>query len=54
MSANDADDYVRREIDWIAMPLEKKPFPASPRHADAGTTSSRIYRHPDGHAEVGY
>jgi GMP synthase (glutamine-hydrolysing) len=29
-SANDADDFVRREIDWIAVPLkEKKPFLAS-------------------------
>jgi GMP synthase (glutamine-hydrolysing) len=43
MSANDADDFVRREIDWIlgAQMLA--------RHL-----GSRIYRHPDGHAEVGY
>ena len=27
MSANDADDYVRREIDWIEVPLrEQRPF----------------------------
>jgi GMP synthase (glutamine-hydrolysing) len=27
MSANDPDDYVRREIDWIAVPLaEQRPF----------------------------
>lgn len=27
MSANDADDYVRREIEWIAVPLkEQRPF----------------------------
>src|SRR4029077_5111663 len=27
MSANDSDDYVRREIDWIEMPLrEQRPF----------------------------
>ncbi|HWF94194.1 MAG TPA: glutamine amidotransferase, partial [Xanthobacteraceae bacterium] len=27
MSANDEDDFVRREIDWIAVPLKaKKPF----------------------------
>ncbi len=27
MSANDPDDYIRREIDWIAVPLaEEKPF----------------------------
>src|SRR5438105_13363458 len=27
MSANDSDDYIRREIDWIAIPLrEQRPF----------------------------
>ena len=27
MSANDADEYIRREIDWIGVPLqENKPF----------------------------
>src|SRR5262245_40127124 len=27
MSANDEDDYVRREIDWLAVPLrEQKPL----------------------------
>ncbi|MFN5718868.1 MAG: glutamine amidotransferase-related protein, partial [Bradyrhizobium sp.] len=27
MSANDPDDYVRREIDWISVPLrEQRPF----------------------------
>src|SRR5690242_20540360 len=27
MSANDGDDYVRREIDWIEVPLrEQRPF----------------------------
>jgi GMP synthase (glutamine-hydrolysing) len=27
MSANDEDDFIRREIDWIAVPLkEDKPF----------------------------
>src|SRR6185369_11390899 len=27
MSANDSDDYVRREIDWIEVPLrEQRPF----------------------------
>src|SRR5262249_58066618 len=26
-SANDSDEFIRREIDWIAVPLaEKKPF----------------------------
>src|SRR6478735_4175202 len=27
MSANDGDDYIRREIDWIGVPLrEQRPF----------------------------
>src|SRR6266576_2506724 len=27
MSANDTDDFIRREIDWLRVPLkEKKPF----------------------------
>src|SRR3979490_3261731 len=57
MSANDADDFVRREIDWIAVPLkEKKPFLGICLGAQmlAHHLGSRIYRHPDGHAEVGY
>src|SRR5260221_11910994 len=29
MSANDPDDFVRQEIDWIAVPLrDQRPFPA--------------------------
>src|SRR5260370_40469253 len=57
MSANDADDFVRREIDWIAVPLkEKKPFLGISLGAQmmARPLGSRIYRHPDRHAEVGY
>src|SRR5882762_9953503 len=57
MSANDADDFVRREIDWIAVPLkENKPFLGICLGAQmlARHLGSRIYRHPDGHAEVGY
>jgi GMP synthase (glutamine-hydrolysing) len=57
MSANDTDDFVRREIDWIAVPLkEKKPFLGICLGAQmlAHHLGSRIYRHPDGHAEVGY
>ena len=57
MSANDADDFVRREIDWLAVPLrEKKPFLGICLGAQmlAHHLGSRVYRHPDGHAEVGY
>ena len=57
MSANDTDDFVRREINWLAVPLkEKKPFLGICLGAQmlAHHLGSRVYRHPDGHAEVGY
>ena len=57
MSANDTDDFIRREIDWIAVPLrEKKPFLGICLGAQmlAHHLGSRVYKHPEGHAEVGY
>ena len=57
MSANDTDDFVRREIDWLKIPLEeKKPFLGICLGAQmlAHHLGSRVYQHPDGHAEVGY
>jgi GMP synthase (glutamine-hydrolysing) len=57
MSANDSDDFIRREIDWMAVPLrEKKPLLGICLGAQmlAHHLGSRVYRHPDGHAEVGY
>ena len=38
MSANDPDDYVRREIDWIEIPLREKPAVSGhlPGRPDAG------------------
>ena len=57
MSANDTDDFIRREIDWIALPLKaKKPFLGICLGAQmlAHHLGSRVYKHPDGHAEVGY
>lgn len=56
-SANDQDDFVRREIDWIAVPLEeKKPFLGICLGAQmlAHHLGARVYKHPQGHAEVGY
>ena len=56
-SANDTDDYVRREIDWIAVPLrEKKPFLGICLGAQmlARQLGGRVAPHPQGHAEVGY
>lgn len=57
MSANDPDDFVKTEIDWIRVPLaEKKPFlglclgaQMLAKHLGAG-----VWQHPDGRAEIGY
>ncbi len=56
-SANDEDDYIRRETDWIGVPLrDKKPFlgiclgaQMMARHLGAG-----VIPHPEGRAEIGY
>lgn len=56
-SANDEDDYIRREIDWIGVPLrEKKPYLGICLGAQmmARHLGARVYPHPQGHAEVGY
>jgi GMP synthase (glutamine-hydrolysing) len=56
-SANDDDEFVRREIDWIGVPLaEKKPFLGICLGAQmlAKKLGARVYKHPEGHAEVGY
>jgi GMP synthase (glutamine-hydrolysing) len=57
MSANDEDDFIRREIDWIAVPLrEDKPFLGICLGAQmcARQLGARVFRHPNGHAEIGY
>jgi GMP synthase (glutamine-hydrolysing) len=57
MSANDEDDFIRREIDWIAVPLkEDKPFLGICLGAQmcARTLGARVYLHPQGPAEIGY
>ena len=56
-SANDDDEVVKREIDWLAVPLkEKKPYLGICLGAQmlAKHLGARVYKHPDGHAEVGY
>ena len=56
-SANDDDEIIRREIDWISAPLqERKPFLGICLGAQmlAKQLGARVYAHPDGHAEVGY
>jgi GMP synthase (glutamine-hydrolysing) len=57
MSANDTEDFVRREIEWIAVPLrERKPFLGICLGAQmlAQHMGARVYPHADGHAEIGY
>jgi GMP synthase (glutamine-hydrolysing) len=57
MSANDEDDFIRREIDWIAVPLkEDKPFLGICLGAQmcARTLGARVFLHPEGQVEIGY
>src|SRR2546425_738137 len=57
MSANGQEEFIRGEIDWIAVPLkERKPFLGICLGAQmlAQHLGSRIYPHPDGQAEIGY
>ena len=56
-SANDTDEFIRREIDWIAVPLEEeKPFFGICLGAQmlAKHLGARVSPHPEGKAEVGY
>ena len=57
MSANDEDEFIRREIGWIGVPLkEHKPFLGICLGAQmcARYLGGRVFRHPHGHAEIGY
>src|SRR3954452_19827790 len=57
MSANDADDYVRREIDWIEIPLrEQRPFLGICLGAQllAKQLGAKVPPHHEGRVEVGY
>jgi GMP synthase (glutamine-hydrolysing) len=57
MSANDSDDFIRREIDWIGVPLQEgKPFLGICLGAQmcAKHLGGKVFRHAGGHAEVGY
>jgi GMP synthase (glutamine-hydrolysing) len=57
MSANDSDDFVRREIDWIEIPLrEQRPFLGICLGAQmlAKQLGATVAPHPEGRAEIGY
>ncbi len=57
MSANDDDEFIGREIDWINVPLkEKKPFIGVCLGAQmmVKTLGGDVSEHPDGHVEIGY
>ena len=57
MSANDEDDFIRREIEWIGVPLaEKKPYLGICLGAQmlARHLGAPVYFHPEGKAEIGY
>ena len=57
MSANDDDEFIRREIDWISVPLkEDKPFLGICLGAQmcARALGAQVFAHPQGQAEIGY
>ena len=57
MSANDTEDFIRREIDWISVPIEAdKPFLGICLGAQmcARSLGGRVFSHPEGRAEIGY
>lgn len=57
MSANDSDAFVRREIDWIALPLkERRPYLGICLGAQmlAKQLGATVAPHPQGRAEIGY
>jgi GMP synthase (glutamine-hydrolysing) len=57
MSANDPDDFIKREIDWVGVPLrEGKPFLGLCLGAQmlAKNLGASVWEHPGGRAEIGY
>ncbi len=57
MSANDPEEFIRREIDWVGVALrEDKPFLGLCLGAQllARHLGARVWPHPDGRAEIGY
>lgn len=57
MSANDPDDFIKREIDWLAVPLkEEAPYLGICLGAQmlARQLGARVHRHAEGRVEIGY
>jgi GMP synthase (glutamine-hydrolysing) len=57
MSANDSDAYIRREIEWIAVPLrERRPYLGICLGAQmlAKHLGASVAPHPAGRVEIGY
>ncbi len=57
MSANDPDDFVKAEIDWLGVVLkERAPYLGLCLGAQmlAKHMGARVYEHPQGRAEIGY
>ena len=57
MSANDTEDFIRREIEWINVPLnEQKPYLGVCLGAQmlAHLLGAKVGFHPEGHVEIGY
>jgi GMP synthase (glutamine-hydrolysing) len=57
MSCNDSDDYLRREIDWIGVPLKAgKPFLGICLGAQmlSKHLGGEVGPHPEGQVEIGY
>jgi GMP synthase (glutamine-hydrolysing) len=56
-SANDSEEFIQREIDWIGVPLhDRVPYLGICLGAQmmARHLGARVFPHPQGHAEVGY
>src|SRR5690348_6117769 len=54
MSANDEDDYIKREINWLSVPIkEDKPLLGIRLGAQllVRQLGSTVYAHPHGHVE---
>jgi GMP synthase (glutamine-hydrolysing) len=57
MSANDSEPFIRRETEWIAVPLaERKPFLGVCLGAQmlARLLGAKVSFHPEGSVEIGY